>query len=87
MAARRTTLSAWDRYKLRLLVDHARFYAADTSLRSLARRGLVEPTGHTDEANRMEWKLSAAGCEALSTIELPLSANDAFDVKARERKA
>jgi hypothetical protein len=69
VAARRTTLSARDRYKLRLLVNHTRFYMADPSLRSLASRGLVAPTGRTDESNRAEWTITATGQGALSATE------------------
>ncbi len=73
MAARRTTLSARDRYKLRLLVNETRFYVADPSLRSLARRGLVAPTGRTDEDDRAEWTITATGQEALLAVERPLT--------------
>lgn len=69
MAARRTTLSARDRYKLRLLVNHPRFYVGDPSLRSLARRGLVAPTGHTDGAERREWTITNAGRVAFAEAE------------------
>lgn len=74
VAARRTTLSARDRYKLRLLVNETRFYMADPSLLSLARRGLVAPTGRTDDANRAEWTITAMGQEAFSAVENPLTA-------------
>ena len=73
VAARRTTLSARDRYKLRLLVNETRFYVADPSLRSLGRRGLVAPTGRTDEDDRAEWAITATGQEALSAAERHLT--------------
>lgn len=87
MAARRTTLSARDRYKLGLLVNHARFYVADPSLRSLARRGLVAPTGQMDEANRTEWMITAAGYRALSATESFLTAESDLCARLWERKA
>lgn len=81
MAARRTTLSARDRYKLRLSVSEARFYMADPSLLSLARRGFVVPTGRIDACDRAEWTITATGQDALSAAESHLT--DAIDLGAR----
>jgi len=83
VAARRTTLSARDRYKLRLLVNETRFYMADPSLRSLARRGLVVPTGRMDESDRAEWTITATGQDALSAAESLLT--EGIDLGARLR--
>jgi hypothetical protein len=86
VAARRTTLSARDRYKLRLLVNDTRFYIADPSLRSLASRGLVAPTGNMDEANRAEWTITAAGHSALSATESLPAAERALSAWLQEQK-
>lgn len=87
MAARRTTLSARDRYKLRLLANETRFYVADPSLRSLARRGLVAPTGQTDEANRTEWMITATGQEALSATERLLTSGIGPSTRLQAQRA
>ncbi|MGN8097126.1 MULTISPECIES: hypothetical protein [unclassified Methylobacterium] len=81
MAARRITLSSRDRYKLRLSVSENRFYMADLSLLSLARRGFVVPTGRIDAWDRAEWTITATGQDALSAAESHLT--DAIDLGAR----
>lgn len=86
VADRRTTLSARDRYKLRLLVDQPRFYMADPSLRSLASRGLVAPTGRTDEASRAEWTITATGQGALSATESLLTTETDLSARLRARE-
>jgi len=68
--ARRASLSARDRYQLRLLTERARFYAATTDLKGLADRGLAAPTGRTDAGGRAEWMITEAGLSQLALIEL-----------------
>ncbi len=59
-----------ERYRLRLLTEHSRFYAKTTGLGGLIARGFVAPTGRTDEDGRAEWTITDAGRLALAEIEL-----------------
>jgi hypothetical protein len=61
VVSRFVSLSVRDRYRLRLLTERGRFYADETGLSSLARRGLVVPTGQIDKAGRTEWSITEAG--------------------------
>ena len=79
-------MNANNRCRLRLLSEHNRFYASGTTLRSLTKRGLVIPTGHTDDANRVEWTITDDGRRALSATESLLTAECDPSVRFREQK-
>lgn len=65
----RAHLSPSERYRLRLLAEHSRFYAKTTGLGGLIARGFITPTGRTDEDGRAEWIITDAGRSALTGIE------------------
>lgn len=69
VANRSASLSIRDRYRLRLLSKHSRFYADATGLSGLASRGLVALTGRIDKTGRSEWTITDAGRELFALIE------------------
>ena len=66
---RRGSLSIRDRYQLRLLALHDRFYSTNTSLKTLEQREFIAPTGRTDGRARVEWAITDAGRLALAEVE------------------
>lgn len=66
---RRESLTIRDRYQLRLLALHDRFYGPNTSLQTLELRGFIAPTGRTDGSARVEWAITDTGRMALAEVE------------------
>jgi hypothetical protein len=66
----RTHPSPSDRYRLRLLSEHSRFYATTVGLGGLISRGYIAPTGQTDDEGRAKWVITDAGRSALTELEL-----------------
>lgn len=53
-------------YRLRMLVDHPRFYKPEGTMRRLTQRGLVEVTGRAHpDGRRIEYAITGAGRRAL----------------------
>lgn len=65
----RERLSPLERYRLRLLAEHSRFYATTAGLNGLIERGFISSTGQTDDECRTEWIITDAGRAALAELE------------------